>query len=1015
VVIALGRTFSVSKVGRLLREPRRKLHEDIYGKEKLLFMVPEELRPLRKAQIIADYNGEISQSVGSPGNSDASTVEERSIVGATPKAISINNSRNLANEKYQAQDDLAKHAHDAETPKTPEPQRAEDVLSVQLQCSESIQISTSVDRVDKYVNADVMTTVRSEPSPCQLLEKNSTDLMPPPKSHRASLPSMMTSSAPDLSQEIDGARAATILITSARERPPHPNTPKAIPQKRYKGSDSYPPPKRRKVDEHWEVLPFDSEKSTSLSTRSRRAASSTVGITPEHVRGQQLIKGIQRSHKPKNNPEISGSRELPPSSTPLSDLQTESSPYIPENSSASPTKRRASNSKLADRPQNRRRGPRAVAHGMPVAAKGVSANIPPPVFGCLSTSDTVDLPGVSGIVQYTPKGPTEERHNQREPPGTTNFVRGRGMDFGFDGTGGERKPRHRSRGSDGSIQAESSPSTSKKSVSENSDKSNDKLLPQTEDVKMTSASQPAASKKITRIVLVSKNKNGPSITKKINMRPFGASNNETRIDRSQAKATTPTSKKASKTQTSNWVSPNKFVTINHPSQKKRKLELEAQARNANAGPIPKAAESKSCPSPSPETSTSRKPSKSKSTVESTISGVDTLVMNAKSAPNSGFMISTTSTRSRSNETQSKNTALPKSSNVTVQSRPGAMEKVFSKPTRTRNATGVGARELQSLLEPHKPSMGVDSSFGDSFTQPRGAARPSRNPSDKLQIPQTQIQSDTGVTDQGDPKLTLVDPISLEATVEGSILTVKRRMSNVKEFKTSPQEQATPTKASPDSTLHAPTSTKEIGNNSERSPLMTRPSDTVAIQSIATSRRQSRSYSQNPQNMKKPSPGSSLAANEVIEQQIVEQEPTGVLQAGSIGRPLNTTLLEEIRLSSTPSRRRSSVGTNPLIIPTPTAMPVGKGPITDLKAEAKKEVVETPSPVAASDSLVPPSPTWKPNELSQDSVLTYAGGEAWPGLSVYPSSGNVCRSIRAEREGVFRASGVLMGVRFVIGL
>ena len=31
------------------------------------------------------------------------------------------------------------------------------------------------------------------------------------------------------------------------------------------------------------------------------------------------------------------------------------------------------------------------------------------------------------------------------------------------------------------------------------------------------------------------------------------------------------------------------------------------------------------------------------------------------------------------------------------------------------------------------------------------------------------------------------------------------------------------------------------------------------------------------------------------------------------------------------------------------------------------------------------------------------------------SENVTRTVKMEREGVFRASGVLMGVRFVVGL
>lgn len=54
-------------------------------------------------------------------------------------------------------------------------------------------------------------------------------------------------------------------------------------------------------------------------------------------------------------------------------------------------------------------------------------------------------------------------------------------------------------------------------------------------------------------------------------------------------------------------------------------------------------------------------------------------------------------------------------------------------------------------------------------------------------------------------------------------------------------------------------------------------------------------------------------------------------------------------------------------------------------------------------------------MCDGSVLGYATGEAFPGTSIDPVSKNVCRNIKAEREGVFRASTVLMGVRYVVGV
>ena len=88
------------------------------------------------------------------------------------------------------------------------------------------------------------------------------------------------------------------------------------------------------------------------------------------------------------------------------------------------------------------------------------------------------------------------------------------------------------------------------------------------------------------------------------------------------------------------------------------------------------------------------------------------------------------------------------------------------------------------------------------------------------------------------------------------------------------------------------------------------------------------------------------------------------------------------------------------------------PATESQAKMKRKVDEV-SGVSGNVSG-PPSRVWKPNSLCNNSVLTYAN-EAFPGTVLDASSKRVHRIIKAEREGVFRASGVLMGVRFVVGL
>jgi hypothetical protein len=67
------------------------------------------------------------------------------------------------------------------------------------------------------------------------------------------------------------------------------------------------------------------------------------------------------------------------------------------------------------------------------------------------------------------------------------------------------------------------------------------------------------------------------------------------------------------------------------------------------------------------------------------------------------------------------------------------------------------------------------------------------------------------------------------------------------------------------------------------------------------------------------------------------------------------------------------------------------------------------------TAVDPQP-WAPNSICLDSILTYGSDSArWEGMERDDKSAHFCRKISFEREGLFRASGVLFGVRFVVGL
>ncbi|KAG4430001.1 hypothetical protein IFR05_014512 [Cadophora sp. M221] len=62
--------------------------------------------------------------------------------------------------------------------------------------------------------------------------------------------------------------------------------------------------------------------------------------------------------------------------------------------------------------------------------------------------------------------------------------------------------------------------------------------------------------------------------------------------------------------------------------------------------------------------------------------------------------------------------------------------------------------------------------------------------------------------------------------------------------------------------------------------------------------------------------------------------------------------------------------------------------------------------------------WKPTNICHDSVLSYVdenNSVGLPGLKYAETINSMCGSTRAEREGVFRTTGILMGVRYVLGL
>jgi hypothetical protein len=131
-----------------------------------------------------------------------------------------------------------------------------------------------------------------------------------------------------------------------------------------------------------------------------------------------------------------------------------------------------------------------------------------------------------------------------------------------------------------------------------------------------------------------------------------------------------------------------------------------------------------------------------------------------------------------------------------------------------------------------------------------------------------------------------------------------------------------------------------------------------------------------------------------------------------------TIVTTTKVAATFARPKMSVSdTITCTTPSPlaTAFASVKTPTSQSIVKTKRKADDIS--ISTSDSgnnSVKSSRLWKPTSLCNGSVLTYARNEAFYDTAVDPASNHVYRTVKAEREGVFRASGVLMGVRFVVG-
>jgi len=158
-----------------------------------------------------------------------------------------------------------------------------------------------------------------------------------------------------------------------------------------------------------------------------------------------------------------------------------------------------------------------------------------------------------------------------------------------------------------------------------------------------------------------------------------------------------------------------------------------------------------------------------------------------------------------------------------------------------------------------------------------------------------------------------------------------------------------------------------------------------------------------------------------------------------GKPTLNTLAPAVIRPSTPSTRRPSLS---LLIPrglsesassssrsasTPLSSGTSKGNLAErlgkVESRSKRQKISpssTETTPALSQLTIPdfdasiPYKRWAPNSICEDSILTYAKTADWPDTKRDAIIGRPTRRTNQEREGVFRATGILVGVRYLVG-
>jgi len=383
---------------------------------------------------------------------------------------------------------------------------------------------------------------------------------------------------------------------------------------------------------------------------------------------------------------------------------------------------------------------------------------------------------------------------------------------------------------------------------------------------------------------------------------------------------------------------------------------------------------------------------------------------------------------------------------------GQPEEPTKKKQRNRSRA-MSTRELNSLLTPHKLAMGVNTSFGASFAT-ASSTRPTRNPPTR----QNKIASETEVeTLQSDPPhvtaayqtpMLIIDGVQnlkLESITQNPVKNSSRGLRNAASEpppNINDNEQATRANISerfsktnkPEKRVSA---TFKAFQDGQRALMI---SVEPAIESAKTLGLKTARF-----DMKGRKVRLEIDKNAVNEAFHPRTKPEGTIKP-LVARETRPPLLSQQEMNTpapnsvtfttpkhigTPDAMTHAISSSATLINTSAAASaMSSRPTPDSRmprSASRPHSFTTTQTIGSSNSspvesrLSNPSEladlAWKPNFLCADSVLSYAtenAMEGWEGDEYASQSGSAYRGTKQEREAVFRANGILMGVRFVVG-